>query len=206
MINELISSVLQVLVFSLIPFLVFLIQKKTVRGFFDWIGIKKTTMKANLMAVATSGVFIVSGIGLAVFSEEIKSILVDPNSVSGRIKAMGLSGESIAILLMLAWIKTSLSEEIFFRGFVAKRLISVIGYQKGNIIQALIFAIIHVLLFYLITQASVAFLVFIFFLSGMAGYLIVIIKEKYGNGSIIPGWIAHGSGNMVSYFLIAFVI
>ncbi|WP_156138344.1 hypothetical protein [Sphingobacterium sp. T2] len=32
------------------------------------------------------------------------------------------------------------------------------------------------------------------------------IKEKKGNGSIIPGWVAHGLGNFVTYFTIAFVL
>ncbi len=80
------------------------------------------------------------------------------------------------------------------------------GYSNGNIVQALIFALVHVVLFYFITKASFFFLVFIFLFSGIAAYLIVFIKERYGNGSIIPGWIAHGSGNMVSYSVIAFLL
>ena len=43
-------------------------------------------------------------------------------------------------------------------------------------------------------------------LSGAAGYIVGWIKEKRGNGSLVPGWIAHGLGNTVGYSLIAFVL
>ena len=132
--------------------------------------------------------------------------MVDPKSVSGKIRALGLSSESIFILLILAWIKTSFAEEILFRGFVAKKAFKWLGFHFGNIFQAVIFALVHLVLFWAATTASYSFLIFIFFFSGTAAYLIGFIMERYGNGSIIPGWIAHGLGNMVSYYVVAFLI
>jgi len=38
--------------------------------------------------------------------------------------------KSVLILLMIALLKTSFTEEILFRGFIAKRLVSVLGFQK----------------------------------------------------------------------------
>jgi hypothetical protein len=29
---------------------------------------------------------------------------------------------------------------------------------------------------------------------------------EYANGSIVPGWIAHGLGNTMSFFILAFII
>jgi hypothetical protein len=49
-------------------------------------------------------------------------------------------------------------------------------------------------------------LAFIFAVSTVGGWLIGYIKEKQAAGSIIPGWIAHATANVLSYAIIAFVI
>ena len=206
MINEIISAVLQILVFTLIPFVVFLITHRTATGFFDYIGLKATTRKAVLLAVATSMIFLAGGITLAFLSSEIREVLINPPSVTGKIRQMGLTPVSVLTLIIIAWFKTSLAEEILFRGFIAKRSVNWLGFQLGNVLQALIFAVIHAALFWALSISGVSFLIFIFFLSGIAGYIIEYINEKYGAGSIIPGWISHALGNTISYFVIAFLI
>ncbi|MGC2237681.1 MAG: CPBP family intramembrane glutamic endopeptidase [Pyrinomonadaceae bacterium] len=206
MINEIISALLQVFVFTLIPFIVFLITRRTASGFFNYIGLKATTRKAVLFAALTSLIFLAGGISLAFLSNEIREILINPPSVSGKIRQIGFQPAAIFLLIIIAWFKTSLAEEILFRGFIAKRLINRLGFQTGNILQALIFAVVHVLLFWILAKSGAAFLVFIFLLSGFAGYIIEYINEKYGEGSIIPGWIAHATGNTLSYFVLAFLI
>ena len=118
---------------------------------------------------------------------------------------MGLSPESLVILFIAAVFKTSFTEELFFRGFLAKRLIAWLGFGVGNFIQALIFGIIHVLIF-LYMNAGIGFLIFMFLLSGLAGWLTAYINEKMANGSIIPGWIAHGLGNVLAYLTIGLLL
>ena len=206
LINEAINTILQVLVFTLIPFIVYLITHRKVKGFFHWIGLYGSTRKANLMALGVSLVFLAGGMGLAFINESFREVLFDPHTVTGKIRAMGFSTTSVIILLMIAGMKTSLSEEIFFRGFVAKRLMSWLGFRWGNLAQAFIFGLLHFVLFYFIAGDSWGFLFFILFLSGLAGYLIGIIKEKYGKGSIVPGWIAHGLGNTLAYTVVAFLM
>jgi len=58
MINEIISAALQVIIFSLIPFLVYLIQRKSVKGFFKYIGLYRPTMEAVYLSLLTSLVFL----------------------------------------------------------------------------------------------------------------------------------------------------
>lgn len=204
--HHFISALLQLIIFILIPFTVYLVSKKSVRGFFDYIGLKRSEVKANYIAVAVSLVFLIIGVSATVFSSKMRELLTTPPSITGEIKQMGLSLESVGVLLLIACFKTSLGEEILFRGFIAKRLINKLGYQTGNILQAIIFALIHVILFWLLTKADIAFSAFIFVLTGTVAYVIGYINEKIANGSIIPGWIAHGLGNTLSYFIIAFVI
>ena len=205
MVNTFISAFGQVIVFSLIPFIVYLISKKKAKGFFSYIGLKRSNAKANglalllMIAIATPILLIASA------DPDFRSALLDPSSVSGRIRAMGFGLESSIALLLIAVIKTGLSEEIFFRGFVAKRLIAVTSFRTGNMIQAIIFGAIHTLLFLNLTD-NLLFLVSSFVMPAIGAYIKVYLNEKMAGGSIVPGWIAHASSNLVAYSIIAFVL
>ncbi|HMQ89028.1 MAG TPA: CPBP family intramembrane metalloprotease [Flavilitoribacter sp.] len=205
MTNELIDSVLQVLAFSLIPFLVYLIAKKKVKGFFDYIGLKKSTARANVFAVLNTLVFLAPTLTLAFFNEAFKQILTDPGTITGQFRAMGFSIPTLIMILIVALAKTSLSEEIFFRGFVAKRLINWLGFSAGNILQAVIFGAIHLLLFVSVTSNPL-FLAFIFGFPALGAWISAYLNEKLAGGSIIPGWISHGLANTISYCVVGFLI
>lgn len=157
------------------------------------------------MALGIALILAVPLLLLAVLSSEFYEIFTDPDSVTGMIRNMGFGAEAIATLLVAAVIKTSLSEEVFFRGFLAKRLISLVGFQRGNALQALIFGILHTLIFLSITT-NWAFLTVIFVFPAIGAYVKVIVNEKYADGSIIPGWIAHGTANVIAYSFVGFVI
>ena len=205
MVNTFISAFGQVIVFSLIPFIDYLISKKKAKGFFSYIGLKRSNAKANglalllMIAIATPILLIASA------DPDFRSALLAPSSVSGRIRAMGFGLESSIALLLIAVIKTGLSEEIFFRGFVAKRLIAVTSFRTGNMIQAIIFGAIHTLLFLNLTD-NLLFLVSSFVMPAIGAYIKVYLNEKMAGGSIVPGWIAHASSNLVAYSIIAFVL
>jgi membrane protease YdiL (CAAX protease family) len=136
----------------------------------------------------------------------MRAAMLDPNSVTGRLRAMGFTLPTVLTLLVIALFKTALSEEIFFRGFLGKQLINKLGFTTGNIVQAVIFGLVHLLLLWQLTNAPMFAVIFIFFFSTLAGWTIGYIKVKYANGSIVPGWIAHGVGNTISYSIIAFVL
>jgi membrane protease YdiL (CAAX protease family) len=206
LITVILSSFLQVLAFTLIPFICFFFRKDKTRSFFQYIGLVKTSSKAIGLALVASILFLGTGVGLVFFDDNIKKLLLSANTVSGHLHSMGLSSFSIIALLFTALVKTSLSEEIFFRGLIGKQLISKFGFKVGNTLQSAVFGLIHLLLFWSLTKASFSFLIFILLFSFLAAWLIGYIKEKHGNGSIIPGWIAHGIGNTISYYLIAFVV
>ena len=204
--NEATSAILQVLAFSLIPFIVYLFRKKPRKGFFAYLGLYPTTTKAALYALASTLIFIVGGLGVTLISKDISAVLHAPGTVTHKLGELGIGPSAILLLLILAGIKTSLSEEILFRGFIGKRLMSLLGFQWGNFLQALLFGLLHIVMFWALMGAVWPFLIYTFLLSGIGAYVIGIINEKVGNGSIFPGWISHGVGNAVSYFLIAFVM
>ena len=205
MATELINAVLQVLVFSLIPFVVYLITQKKAKGFLGYIGLKKSTTRANLLAILTSILFLIPAVGLTLFNDEFREVMMDPNTMTGKFRQMGFGINSVVILLAAAIFKTALAEEIFFRGFVAKRLMSWLGYQWGNIAQALIFGALHVLIF-LAINSNLLFLVSIMVFATLGAYISAYLNEKLANGSIIPGWISHGLANVISYSVVGFLI
>lgn len=205
MISEIIETVLQILIFTLIPFLVYVIKKKTVKGFLAYIGLKKSNPKANYLAIFASLILMAPMLLLTFTSDSFREIMLDPNSITGKLRAMDFGTNSIIILLVIAIFKTSFAEEILFRGFIAKRLISYLGFIKGNILQAIIFGILHAVLFAAITTNFI-FLSVIFIFPTVAAYVFGYLNEKKANGSIIPSWIAHGLANTITYLTVGFII
>ena len=205
MVNTLISAIVQVLVFTLIPFLFFIIKNKSAKGFLSYVGLKKSTKRANTLALLIMALLAIPLLLLMVTNIEFRSIMTNPKSTSGGIKQVGIGLEAIVTILIVALLRTSLSEEIFFRGFLAKRLIALTNFRTGNILQALIFGIIHTVLFLSITHNPL-FLLVIFIFPTIAAYFQTYLNEKYANGSIVPGWIAHGIANVVAYSFVLFVL
>lgn len=206
LINELISTVIQIGLFTLIPFIFYKFRKDKTVTFLKYIGLYKPPKKALLYVVFVSFIFLFIGVGLIYLDKDFKEVALSTNSVTGKLRSLGLSSSTIIILLITALFKTSLAEEILFRGFIAKRLINSIGFNKGNVLQSLIFGVLHLLLFMFLTKATVFSMIFILFFSAFAAWTIGYVKEKYANGSIVPGWLAHGIGNTISYFIIAFIL
>jgi membrane protease YdiL (CAAX protease family) len=205
-VTEFISAILQVIAFSIIPFIFFLVRKDKNESFFQYLGLIKATRTSVVYVIGISLIFVLIGIGLTFVNEGWKQATLSPNSITGKIRLMGFSITSVTVLLIIALIKTSFSEEIFFRGFLAKKLIKKFGFKSGNFLQALIFGLVHLLLFGLLTEITFLPLTIILVFSTLAGWMIGFIKVRYANGSIIPGWVAHGLGNTISYAIIAYIL
>lgn len=205
MLNTFTQAISQVIVLSLIPLLVYLIRFKKIKGFFSYIGLKRSNVKANMLALLLMLIVASPVLGFAAIDEDFRQALLHPTSVSGRIRMMGFGLECVVTILSIALIKTALSEEILFRGFIAKRLIAITSFRTGNALQAILFGAIHIIPFWFLTD-NVPFLAVSFIIPTLGAYLKVILNEKIANGSIIPGWITHGSGNLMAYSVIAFVL
>lgn len=204
-INQIIGAVLQLLAFALIPFIVYLVRFKKVKGFPAYLGLRRSTRKANLHAVAAASLFAGPVLILLLASSEFKEILLEPTSITGKFHSMGFSIESLVLVLIMAGLKTSFTEEVLFRGFIAKRLIALWGFRIGNGVHAALFGIVHTLLFAQVTS-NIAFLVVIFVLPTIGAYVSAYINEKLADGSIIPGWISHGLANVTAYSVVGFLV
>lgn len=205
MLNELIGAVLQVAAFGLIPFAVYLFRTRSAKGFFTYIGLIRSNARANVLALFASMLFAAPILLLTLTSPDFREIMFDPASVTGKFRSMESGAGAAVLLLIYALIKTSLSEEILFRGFLAKRLIAAMGFRKGNVLQAAIFGLIHTLLFALVTT-NVVFLFVIFFVPALGAYVSAYLNEEVAGGSIIPGWMAHALANVLAYGVVGFLL
>lgn len=206
LVAQLISSVVQVAIFTLVPFLFFLFRTDKTVGFFTYIGLYRAPVRSVAIVALVALLFVMVGTTLAITQPPIRMMMLSPKSVTGQLHNMGLNFYSVLTAFLIAWFKTSLSEEILFRGFLARQLMARYGFVAGNLLQAVIFGVLHLLLFWLLTHAPAIPLIFIFSFSTTAGWMIGYLKEKVAGGSILPGWVAHGLGNNISYLVVAFYL
>lgn len=201
--NSIISAILQVIVFAAIPFFAYLIGYRRVKGFFDYIGLRRPQWRAMLYAIIFTMAFVLPALLLVFFLPSIREVVTAPNTVIGKLRSYGFSVTTVVLLIFKALIQTSLSEEILFRGFIARRLIDWLGFNWGNLLQSLIFGAVHLLLF-LGQEFSLLLAVAIVLYPGLGGWLSGYVNEKLSNGSILPGWFMHGFTNLITYGVLAF--
>jgi membrane protease YdiL (CAAX protease family) len=134
----------------------------------------------------------------AFLSPSILEAVTAPNTVIGKLRANGLSVTTFILLIVKALIQTAFTEEILFRGFVAKRLINWLGSTTGNLLQALLFGAVHLLIF-VGQEFSLALAIGIVLYPATGGWIMGYLNERVGNGSILPSWLMHGLVNLIAY-------
>jgi hypothetical protein len=135
-------------------------------------------------------VIVVAGLGWLALQTTPSDVLDDPSVSISQYTGWTIS----SISFLLAWIREAINiaigEEIFFRGFLGGWLFRRFGFAIGNILQALIFTLPHLLL--LIVSISFWPIVAV---QLMAGWLLGWLRYK--SDSILPGWLAHSLSNAI---------
>lgn len=193
------SSILQVAVFSLIPFLWWCVTARKRESFFSWIGLKKVTNNYKAIAVV-----VILFCAICVVMQMFVVPFLLPAGATVQQSYAGQGVKATISILIFGMIQTGLSEEILFRGFLLKRLSNRFGYRVGNIVQASIFGIMHGVLFFMVTTPLKALIIIV--LTGLPGWIFGYLNERKCNGSIIPSYLCHGIGNCFISFLSAFSI
>lgn len=195
--SAILSTLLQVFLFGIVPFLAYIITRRRWHGFSDYVGLIRPERRALIYATVLI-VVIAPFSWIAYLLPEFRAIGTGPNTLSGQLTSLEFSPATIAIILILAFIQTGFCEELLFRGFIGKRLIARIGFTWGNFLQALLFASIHSLVFLVVPITPLAVVVFAVFPT-ITGWLLGWLTERAGNGSIVPSWWFHGAGNALAY-------
>ncbi len=197
LVNKIISSVMQIILFSLIPLIWWLITARKKESFFKWIGLKKIEKEnkkssvVNMLPIAIS-YLIVSFITIY--------LIKDIETATSEFAGMGVS--ALLPALIYAIFNTALPEEILFRGFLLKRIASKFGYMIANIIQSTIFGLLHGFMFFYVL-GIVKTIVIIFF-TGIIAFAMGYINEKKANGSILPSWFIHALSNIFASIVAMF--
>jgi len=194
--NELFNSIVQIILFTIIPIIWWLVINRRKENFFKWIGIKNIKdLNYKILLFMIIGILIFFGVGFLILY-----ILRGVETATSKFIGLGING--LAATIIYSFIRTALSEEIFFRGFLLKRLSNKFGLLTGNIIQGILFGLIHGILFINIAGLIKTIIIIIF--TALIGCFIGYINEKKTNGSIIFSWIVHGIANLFSSIISLF--
>lgn len=189
--NLLISSIIQTLLFTSIPFVWWVVTARKDSSFFHWIGIKKLIITNKKVYTLSIFFTIILFLSMVV----ITPLLVDSSeTATAQFYGQGLS--AVIPILIYSFIQTSLSEEVFFRGFLTKRLANKFGFRTGNVIQGLAFGLMHGIIFISTTGFFRALIITL--ITALIGGFLGWINEKQSGGSIVSGWLLHGLSNVVA--------
>ena len=194
--SKLVNGILKLIIVSFIPFMTWLIWRRKKVGFFDWIGLKpvQTQQKGRLVQTIFGFTLLFTLFSIVVFS------WFDPSKTA----AADFSGKGIGALpaiLAYAILGTALPEEIFFRGFLLKRLQGKLGFLGANLVQSLLFGLIHALMFIQLIGFLKAVLIFAF--TSLIAYVFGAINEKKAGGSILPSVFIHAFTNTAAGLCLA---
>lgn len=190
LLSKLSEVIFQVLIFSLLPFLWWFFTARRKEGFFSWIGLKAVKGSRSTIAGCILIFFL-----LCLVSQLWWMPYLLPAGATVQSSYAGKGWGAFPSAFLFGILQTGLSEEILFRGFLGKRLISRFGFAAGNLLQGLAFGLLHGALFFLVTTPPKALMIIL--ITGFSGWFLGWITEKKAGGSILPGWMAHGIGNLL---------
>lgn len=188
------SAIMQVVMFSIVPFLWWRLKYKKESTFFKWIGLYK-----SVRVVSTKSVVRVI---VGYFLVWIMTLFISKD-ISSNFEGMGIAAAVPS--LIVCFIQNGLSEEILFRGFIEKRLIAKFGKNNGILMQAILFGVMHIALALALNMTlNISLFIGYFMFPTIAGWLLGYIDEKVYNGSIIPSILLHGVINFSRDLILMF--
>ena len=199
LVSKIISSIIEIILISFIPFIWWLISTKKKESFFNWIGLKRIKNKNKKSVLINTRVILLV---FMVVSFLTLCMVKDIETATSEFKGLGIS--ALLPALIYAIFNTSLPEELFFRGFLLKRLSNKFGFTIANVIQSIIFGLLHGIMFFSLIGIVKSIIIILF--TGIVAYAMGYINEKKANGSIFPSWIIHAISNIFASIIAMFSI
>jgi len=197
LINKIISSIMQIILFALIPLIWWLVTARKKESFLKWIGLKKVGKENKKSSIIS---MLVISLAYIIVSFITLYLVKDITTATSEFNGMGIS--ALLPALVYAIFNTSLPEEILFRGFILKRIASKFGYMFANIIQSMLFGLLHGIMFFNVLGVIKAIIIIIF--TGVVAFAMGYINEKKANGSILPSWFIHALSNIFASIVAMF--
>lgn len=206
-VSSITTAIVNLIVFSLIPFLWWLLRHRKETGFFQWLGFYRPRLKSKWW------VLVIFAVLYYFFYNFDFTQLIDPATLeyvenSDAVSANAFAGIGAAAILpalIQNFIANGVAEEILYRGFLCKRLCGKLGTAAGIVLQAVLFGLMHNVLYMLVgLDVGLWYHILTFVFTGMGALLLGWLNEKIYNGSIIPSIVLHGAGNFIATMLVAF--
>lgn len=198
-ISKVISSLLEIVIFAIIPFIYWFATERKHSTFLEWLGFKKVS-KHDFKQVFVS--LLVMTVLFLLLSLFVLFRLKGTSTATTVFRGGGF--KVLPAILIYGIFNTALPEELFFRGFLLKRLMQKLAFPLANSTQSLCFALVHGLIFFKAVDigSTIMITVFTFIIAYGMGY----INEQKGQGSIVPSWIIHAAANIFSGICAAFML
>lgn len=206
-VSSITTAIVNLIAFSLIPFVWWLIRHRKETGFFQWLGFYRPRLKSKWW------VLVIFAVLYYFFYNFDFTQLIDPATLeyvenSDAVSANAFAGIGAAATLPALienFIANGVAEEILYRGFLCKRLCGKLGTVAGIVLQAVLFGLMHNILYILVgLDVGLWYHILTFVFTGMGALLLGWLNEKIYNGSIIPSIVLHGAGNFIATMLVAF--
>lgn len=186
-------------------------RKRGSDSFLEYLGIGFDKDQLDKTFFIISGVLILyailSTIAQFYYMGSMKSMMTGDNSPYGKILKDGFSYTSLLLGFIYCFVQASASEELLFRGLIGKRLIYFFGNFIGNILQALVFWVMHLLIFKLVTGEWFNNIqVLGFFTSFSLGLLCGYSNFRKEGNTIFPSFILHAVTNFSVFITLGFLI
>lgn len=185
LLNEIVSSIIQILLFSIVPFIWWLITARKKESFYVWIGLKKASAISWKSLLVVTSLFIMVSVFTLYLTKDVET-------ATSEFEGLGIS--ALLPAFVYAVFHTSLPEELLFRGFLLKRLSHPFGFRAANIIQGLLFGLLHGAMF--LNLAGLTRTILIIFVTSGIAFAMGYINEKKSGGSILPSWFIHATANL----------
>ena len=185
LLNEIVSSIIQILLFSIVPFVWWLITARKKESFYVWIGLKKASAISWESLLVVTSLFIMVSVFTLYLTKDVET-------ATSEFEGLGIS--ALLPAFVYAVFHTSLPEELLFRGFLLKRLSHPFGFRAANIIQGLLFGLLHGAMF--LNLAGLTRTILIIFVTSGIAFAMGYINEKKSGGSILPSWFIHATANL----------
>ena len=199
LVNKIISSIVEIVLMSLVPFIWWLVTARKKEKFLKWIGIKGIENENKKVTWISTLVISLLFIPVSIYT---LYIIRDIETATSEFQGLGIS--ALLPALIYAVFNTSLPEEIFFRGFLLKRLSNKAGYRIANIIQSMMFGLLHGIMFFSVVGIFKAIIIIV--CTGAVAFAMGYINEKKANGSILPSWFIHALSNIFASVIAMFYL
>ena len=206
-ISSITTTIINLIVFSILPIIWWFFRHRKEEGFFRWIGFFKPQLNSKLWVLFLFAIiyYFFYNFDFTQFVDS-KTLTYIENSSSVSANAFaGIGAVAILPALIENFIANGVAEEILYRGFLCKRLCKKAGVVKGIILQAVLFGLMHNILYVLAgLDVGLWYHTLTFIFTGIGALLLGWLNEKIFNGSIIPSILLHGAGNFIASMLVAF--